>query len=167
MSIEMLTAMSQIAKFMGPAWGPLGSYRPQMGPMLAPWTWLSGVSLTLFCFVSRDTVLTPYFVLNWCADIHSSSQWPILLTHLPLDKMATTFTDDMLKRIFLNEDIIISIQFSLKFVPIRVQLTISQPWLDNGLAPNRRQAIIWNNADPSYRRIYAALGGDKCFANLV
>ena len=31
--------------------------------------------------------------------------------------------------------------------------------LDNGLAPNRRQAIIWNNADPIHRRIYATLGG--------
>ena len=34
---------SQIAKFMGPTWGPPGSYRPQMGPTLAPRTLLSGV----------------------------------------------------------------------------------------------------------------------------
>ena len=27
---------------MGPTWGPPGSCRPQMGPMLAPWTLLSG-----------------------------------------------------------------------------------------------------------------------------
>ena len=39
------------------------------------------------------------------------------LTHLPLDKMVPTFTDDSLKRIFLNENIRILIQFSLKFVP--------------------------------------------------
>ena len=32
----------QIAKFMGPTWGPTGSCRPQMGPMLVPWTLLSG-----------------------------------------------------------------------------------------------------------------------------
>ena len=34
---------------------------------------------------------------------------------------------------------------------------------DNGLAPNRRQAIIWTNADPVHRecRINAALGGDE------
>ena len=31
----------QIAKFMGPTWGPPGSCRPQMGPMLAQWTLLS------------------------------------------------------------------------------------------------------------------------------
>ena len=32
---------TQIAKFIGPTWGPPGSCRPQMGPMLAPWS-LSG-----------------------------------------------------------------------------------------------------------------------------
>ena len=33
---------TQIAQFMGPTWGPSGSCLPQMGPMLAPWTLLSG-----------------------------------------------------------------------------------------------------------------------------
>ena len=37
------TVVSQIAKFMWPTWGPPGSCRPQMGPMLAPWTLLSGI----------------------------------------------------------------------------------------------------------------------------
>ena len=32
---------TQIGKFMGPTWGPPESCRPQMGPMLAPWTLLS------------------------------------------------------------------------------------------------------------------------------
>ena len=32
--------------------------------------------------------------------------------------------------------------------------------LDDGLAPNRRQAIIWSNIDPIHCRIYAALGAD-------
>ena len=34
---------SQIAKFMGPTWGPPGSCWSQMGPMLALWTLLSGI----------------------------------------------------------------------------------------------------------------------------
>ena len=34
---------TQIARFMGPTWGPPGSCRPQMGPMLAPWTLLPGM----------------------------------------------------------------------------------------------------------------------------
>ena len=37
-----LDKLSQIAKFMGPTWGPSGSCRPQMGPMSAPWTLLPG-----------------------------------------------------------------------------------------------------------------------------
>ena len=32
----------QISRFIGPTWGPPGSCWPQMGPMLAPWTLLSG-----------------------------------------------------------------------------------------------------------------------------
>ena len=36
---------TQIATFMGPAWGLPGSSRPQMGPMLVPWTLLSGYPL--------------------------------------------------------------------------------------------------------------------------
>ena len=37
----LLYKSNQIAKFVGPTWGPSGSCRPQMGPMLAPWTLLS------------------------------------------------------------------------------------------------------------------------------
>ena len=33
---------TQIAKFMGRTWGPPGSCRRQMRPMLAPWTLISG-----------------------------------------------------------------------------------------------------------------------------
>ena len=39
------------------------------------------------------------------------------LTHLPLDKMHAILADDIFKRIFVNENIRISIQISLKFVP--------------------------------------------------
>ena len=38
----MMRNITQIAKFMGPTWGPPGSCRPQMGPMLASRTLLSG-----------------------------------------------------------------------------------------------------------------------------
>ena len=40
---QVITSNStQIAKLMAPTWDPPGSCRPQMGPMLAPWTLLSG-----------------------------------------------------------------------------------------------------------------------------
>ena len=44
---------AQIARFMGPTWDPPGSCRPQMGPMLAPWTVLSGSA----CVISPSTKL--------------------------------------------------------------------------------------------------------------
>ena len=39
--VPMLT--SPIASFMGPTWDPHGADRNQVGPMLAPWTLLSGL----------------------------------------------------------------------------------------------------------------------------
>ena len=35
--IKVASLAPGITKFMGPIWGPPGSCRPQMGPMLAPW----------------------------------------------------------------------------------------------------------------------------------
>ena len=37
---------SPIARFMGPTWGPSGADSTQVGPMLAPWTLLSGIWCT-------------------------------------------------------------------------------------------------------------------------
>ena len=42
MRIQSLIALTQITTSMGPTWGPPGSCRPQMGPVLAQWTFLSG-----------------------------------------------------------------------------------------------------------------------------
>ena len=39
------------------------------------------------------------------------------LTHLPLDKMAATLADNIFKRIFLNDNVRILIEISLKFAP--------------------------------------------------
>ena len=61
---------------------------------------------------------------------------------------------DIFKGIVLNENIRISIQISLKFVP-------KGPIDNKSAAPVRRQAITWTNADPVHRWIYTALGGDE------
>ena len=44
-----------IARFMGPTWGPFGADRTQVGPMLAPWTLLSGC-------------LSQWLMLTWHGD---------------------------------------------------------------------------------------------------
>ena len=38
----MFFTRTLIARFLGPTWGPSGADRTQVGPMLAPWTLLSG-----------------------------------------------------------------------------------------------------------------------------
>ena len=47
--------ISPIARFMGPAWGPSGADRTQVGPMLAPWTLISGIQRV---DIKRKGVLT-------------------------------------------------------------------------------------------------------------
>ena len=47
---------SQIAKFMGPTWGPPVSCRCQMGPMLVPWTLLSGVPGGKKLLLAKETL---------------------------------------------------------------------------------------------------------------
>ena len=58
---QLLTSYpTQIAKFMGSTWGPPGSCRPQMGPMLAPWTLLSGygnINVYLRCSLTHSMCL--------------------------------------------------------------------------------------------------------------
>ena len=44
-----ITKTTLIARFVGPTWGPSGADRTQVGPMLAPWTLLSGQGLGNFC----------------------------------------------------------------------------------------------------------------------
>ena len=40
--VAAMRATTPVARFMGPTWGPSGADRTQVGPMLAPWTLLSG-----------------------------------------------------------------------------------------------------------------------------
>ena len=78
------TRSTQITKFIGPTCGPPGSCRPQMGPMLAPWTLLLGYLWEFFCFppvgsltsvhpVLQQIPLTSIFVFmtfGWVSVIH-------------------------------------------------------------------------------------------------
>ena len=54
------------------------------------------------------------------------------------------FADNSIKCIFLNKNRWIPIKMSPKFVPSGPIKTIPEE-SDNGLAPSRRQAIIWTN----------------------
>ena len=71
----------------------------------------------------------------------------------------TPFRRRYFRCIFVNENICILIKISLNFVPKGP--IDNNPALVQLMAPNRRQASIWTNADPIHWRIYAAVGGDE------
>ena len=76
------------------------------------------------------------------------------------------FPDDVFKCIFLNENISTSIKISLKFVPKVPILQYSSIGSYIGLAPFRRQAIIWTRQWwLVYWRIYASLGLNELTEN--
>ena len=75
-------------------------------------------------------------------------------TVIPPEQNGRHFADDIFECFFVNEKFLVLIKISLKFVP-KVPIKSNPAFgLDNGLAPNRRHAIIWTNADPIYWRIY-------------
>ena len=71
-----------IARFMGPIWGPPGADRTQMGPMLAPWTLLSG-SLLLpwqqwwIAIVRHNIHSRVYLCIISVATSYATSHWKI------------------------------------------------------------------------------------------
>ena len=88
------------------------------------------------------------FTLTWISPVNRSLHW---------DKMAAIFHTDNLKRIFLNENVWISISISLQFVP--------RGPINN--IPALVQIMAWRRPGDKhyldqwwlvYRRIYASLG---------
>ena len=79
------------------SWGQHASSRPQMGPLLAPWTLLSGVLCT------KQNILKS----------HSTK---ITFHTLRLGQHDCHFVVNIFKQIFLNENCCILIKISLKFV---------------------------------------------------
>ena len=61
-SMVSVRRTSQIARLMGPTWGPPGSCRPQRGPMLAPSTLLSGkVHFITACYTNLHHVVSALY----------------------------------------------------------------------------------------------------------
>ena len=86
-----ITAGPLIARFMWPTWGPSGTDRTQVGPMLAPWTLLSGSVITMavkMCLCRKSWRIYQIFfdlakvfwslAVSWC-DVYSIiASWNIL-----------------------------------------------------------------------------------------
>ena len=73
--------LSLIARFMGPTWGPSGADRTHVGPMLAPWTLLSGTAISSWSYRSRSPHVTHFLIMtislfvSQMKRIHSQT-WP-------------------------------------------------------------------------------------------
>ena len=59
-------AASQTTRFMGPTWSPPGPCGPQVGPMLAPWTLLSGMLYTMSSYIVQCYKETQLWSLCKC-----------------------------------------------------------------------------------------------------
>ena len=81
----------------------------------------------------------------------------LILTHGGRDKMINIF-NTIFKCIFLNDNFWISNKISLKGCMLGSNWQFPNIGLDNGLAPNRWQAIIWSNDDPGHRHVYVSHG---------
>ena len=69
LKLKYTGSTTQKAKYMGPTWGPPGSWRPQMDPccMLTPWTLLSGyVNTTTVWRIAR---LSAWYWVHWIHDL--------------------------------------------------------------------------------------------------
>ena len=71
---------TQIAKFTGPKWGPPGSCRPRMGPMLAPWTLQFGYSTCQIGCTRLDSNLLgcDYIMISQCNTFPHNLNAPLL-----------------------------------------------------------------------------------------
>ena len=67
---------AKIAKFMGQTWGQPGSCRPQMGPMLAPWTLLPGSICSHRAYLALRLIWKVYPHKEW-GYIFSNCENPI------------------------------------------------------------------------------------------
>ena len=74
---ERYTYTTQIAKFMRPTWGPPESCQPQMGPMLAQWTLLSGSHQVVSLIANRHNI--------WTFELHVYSGLNTNLWHVVAD----------------------------------------------------------------------------------
>ena len=87
-----------------------------------------------------------------------SSMTHICINSSPPGQNGRHFADDIFRCILTNKKFCILSKFRRGMFR-RAQSIIFHIGLDNGLGPNRRQAIIWITVDPIPWRIYALGGG--------
>ena len=146
----------QIAKFIGPTWGPPESCRSLMGPMLAPWTLLSG-TLTL-------VVLSLLWVSNyrlWTFYHFSTVNWTGYWNPSPWKTMTSFYLGESIKWLLVHQHTLyspiypgipvtairgfslLSASSYISGTLCRIYVSVNRVSIDpgNGLSLVRRQAI--------------------------
>ena len=93
---------------MGPTWGPSGADSTQVGPMLAPWTLLSGkacnlsLSKTILLMSLLSCILPAMFKLLWwfCENYHTPNDIEITSYNQDIDFNIQTFYNFMFELVF-------------------------------------------------------------------
>ena len=124
MDMNSTETRTQIAKFMGPTWGSPGSCWPQMGPMLAPCTSLSGNWWYLFSKSHELSCLC-------CCHLWPVWLWMFFLTHNGL--MMSCDTKDIAELWFRLGRIWKKLNFSFNQIWFQMAFAKYQPFCS---APN-------------------------------
>ena len=126
---------------MGPTWDPPGSCRPQMGPMLAPWTLLSGTSFRLVCAQNNVTIQI-WMVNKNIHPMHQSLSSVIIL----VSQIHTSFiaTIRKLSRQLIGQPTV-PLVFKKEMIPLNSPKFIRRPW----------NWSVWHHISHPYRAVRA------------
>ena len=103
------TVLSQIARFMWPTWSPPGSCRPHVGPMLTPWTLLSGLWPGQVSHLSAGCYGSGQFTKRQLGKEYRMSIYFIVL-FLAFSCLLWYYTNDAPKSCSLNESLWIVVE---------------------------------------------------------
>ena len=101
--------------------------------------------------------MTPFLILAWYY-YHIVAVWIVLgINTLRPTQNSRHFADNTFKCIFFNDNLNFEWNFT-EICSLWFDWQYDSIGSDNGLAPNRRQAITWTNVGMFYLRINASLG---------
>ena len=98
-------ATSLIARFMGPSWGPSGTDRTQVGPMLAPWTLLSRIQLLPEWQFSFHWLILSLLNSRWILLYSKDYSFVVIVYDVDTSGLLLWFAGDTFKCILVKENI--------------------------------------------------------------
>ena len=128
------------------------SLKSTLSWVVTPETWISN---HIHCF-PVEVITHP--CRNFCSGLAKPQLRDI--NSLALSQNGQRFADDIFKCIFFNENVHMLIKFEVCSYGSNWQ--IISIGLNKGLAPLRRQAIIWNNVDILHWHIYVSPSFNEC-----